>query len=267
MENPDGFDAQLSILRSDINFDHTIMGIYLWEILSSVDFDVKLFYKNKSSIWVKMLYLASRYSALIAITCIVLGENSPGGFRCKPWSVVTAGAIYSAYQCSSALIALRAILIWEKDIRVITIAVAGLLALLGVNIFDMTKVSAVHDATIGACSYADSSSASINVILLFTFDTFFLLCTIVGLIRNYSTASRYSLWRFLWNQGVIWIAIATVAELPTIILTKLNINPVLSEFFFTSQIAILAAGATRMYRSLSKFLHPQKNSDTSYSMD
>jgi len=103
-----------------------------------------------------------------------------------------------------------------------------------------------------ACIVQHTEANESNVTMTFSGDLFFLVAMLFGLLRM-KEARRLGLWKFLWNQGLIWIALATVAEAPTVVFLRLNLNQVMNVMFFTPEQLILVIGATRMYRTLSDF--------------
>jgi len=66
----------------------------------------------------------------------------------------------------------------------------------------------------------------------------------------------------LYQQCIIWIFLAGVAEIPPVVFLALNFNDPWNEMFTGMELTILTIGAARMYRSLTK-----QGSFTEYSSD
>ncbi|KZV66288.1 hypothetical protein PENSPDRAFT_655000 [Peniophora sp. CONT] len=72
----------------------------------------------------------------------------------------------------------------------------------------------------------------------------------MGLQINWRDARRYRMWHMLWTQGMIYLMIAALAEVPNVTLLILDINPVLNTILGSPETITLALCATRMFRSL-----------------
>jgi hypothetical protein len=89
------------------------------------------------------------------------------------------------------------------------------------------------------------------MIVSFLTDVSLLIIMLVGLFRldchrNGASASG----RILWNQGVIWLLLTTVAGVVPIVFAFLDLNEPLSTIFRVPWIIAMSMAATRMYRAL-----------------
>jgi hypothetical protein len=83
-------------------------------------------------------------------------------------------------------------------------------------------------------------------------DLVLLSLMLIGL-RRYGDVGMYGLWRFLHRQGLLWLLLVTVAEIPTTVFIYLNLNDYLNLMFQTPELIMMAVGATRIYRSLADY--------------
>ncbi|KAI0319100.1 hypothetical protein OF83DRAFT_1112181 [Amylostereum chailletii] len=74
-----------------------------------------------------------------------------------------------------------------------------------------------------------------------------------GLLRH-REARNFGVCRFLWNQGLIWIAAAVVAEIAPVVFLGLDLNDAFNLMFQPSEMIILSIAATSMYRGLTNFV-------------
>jgi len=58
------------------------------------------------------------------------------------------------------------------------------------------------------------------------------------------------IWRLLYQQCIIWLALASFSEIPVVVFLILNLNDPWNEMMVGSALAMLSIGAARMYRSL-----------------
>ena len=99
------------------------------------------------------------------------------------------------------------------------LALAGLsfLAQFALLIHSVVIASATWETEMHGCVLEDSEHASLPLLsATFAVDTVLLLLMLVGLMQR-REARRHGVWRFLMNQGLVWLSIAAVAELPTVV--------------------------------------------------
>jgi len=82
-----------------------------------------------------------------------------------------------------------------------------------------------------------------------TFYAFLLTAMLVGLLRQ-RQARSFGVWKMLCQQGWVWFALAVAAEVPTLTLVLLNINPALNLLFQVPRVVIASIGTTAMFRML-----------------
>jgi hypothetical protein len=97
-------------------------------------------------------------------------------------------------------------------------------------------------------------STKLNTITTLVTDIALLLIMLIGLLRlGFHEPGVYGLGRLLWRQGIVWLFIATIAEIPPVVFISLNLNDPLDYMFSFPAMVIMTIAATRIYRSLSNF--------------
>ncbi|KZV66344.1 hypothetical protein PENSPDRAFT_93953 [Peniophora sp. CONT] len=243
--------------ESFIKLQHVLMGIYLWEYVINLPFDYKVLTSKKKSTqrrvpWIKAIYLSCRFMGVAAIVSIVAGLDINGPINCQAWVTVSFTFSYIALCLASGLIAIRVLTIWAWNKFVTTIAIIGLGVQAWTLIHNIVEIRAIYVPTAGTCLTVNPHSGTPNVTATFVLDMLLLVLMLVGLWRM-RDAGRFQLWRILLNQGLFWLTLATVAELPTVIFIFLNVNPVLDTIFYSPELICLIIGATRLYRSLAEY--------------
>jgi len=128
---------------------------------------------------------------------------------------------------SSILIGIRVIAIWNRDIKVVIPVVTTLVIEIGFLTFATYKVDGAWYPMEGICGYVNIQTALPTTIATVLCDAFLVLVMLSGLLRSRG-AHRFRIWRILWNQGVLWLIIVTIAEIPTIFMVHANFNQILS---------------------------------------
>jgi len=103
------------------------------------------------------------------------------------------------------------------------------------------------------CITRNVDSIKLYSISLLSTDVVLLLIALVGLFRLRGHGT-FSLGRLLWKQGIVWLFLAIIAEVPPVLFLNLNLNDSLSIMFQFPGLIVLAIAATRVYRSLTDFI-------------
>ncbi|KAH9968299.1 hypothetical protein BJV74DRAFT_868749 [Russula compacta] len=161
---------------------------------------------------------------------------------------------YIAVASSSLLIALRAIAIWNKSKVVVGLASSVWLTNLSFLVLGITKIHSTWVPALSSCSSLDVESNKATMIVLFVSDIVLLLTMLFGLLRlrRYG-GGTFELARLLWTQGVIWLMLATIAEVTPVVFMCLNLNDAFDMMFLMPALMTMSIAATRMYRSLADF--------------
>ncbi|KZV75857.1 hypothetical protein PENSPDRAFT_748266 [Peniophora sp. CONT] len=250
-----------------IKLQHALGGVYIWELVMGIKYDLQLLKKRQrhaSSIWAKWVYLACRYCALGAVVTIFAGFNVTSEINCKVWIIFVFIWAFFAIQLASTLIAIRVVAIWHNSTIMIGLCTAVLATQLAFFAHELSQADAAWLPTNSTCLVLDTQTSKANVTTTLLTDLFLLVVMLVGLFR-WREARTSDVWKLLWNQGLIWLALATIAEVPTVVFVWLNLNQVMNLVFFTPEMIILVIGATRMYRRLSAHFTAVFDPSTGYS--
>jgi len=154
---------------------------------------------------------------------------------------------------SSLLIMLRIIAIW-KDKLVVALVLAVWLADASILIHGVTQIHAKWVPLSLACGPPNTQSTKLAITTMPVTDITLLVIMLVGLLRlRHRGGGKFNLGRLLWKQGVIYLLVATIAEIPPVVSIYLDLNPAFDLMFLTPSLITMSIAATRMYRSLSDF--------------
>ncbi|KAI0056988.1 hypothetical protein BV25DRAFT_1920530 [Artomyces pyxidatus] len=235
-----------------IKLDHVLGGIYMWEIVTSLDYEWSIVAGKRPYGWTLWVYLLCRWSALIAWAILFGGLDSSAPINCEAWNSSFYSFAFISLGSASFLIVLRIYAIWDKSLPIMVIAVAVWLASVALNIRGIAVGRSVYNPTTASCLNLDTNSSFANAVGILASDVILLLLMLAGLIRA-RTARKFGLWKLLFHQGVAWLSIAAIAEVPTVVFVALNLNDAWNLMFQPVELLILVVGATRMYRSLTDY--------------
>ncbi|VDB92398.1 unnamed protein product [Peniophora sp. CBMAI 1063] len=249
--DPSVLATEYSIL---IKMQYTLCGLYIWELLLGLRFDWLLLKRQDQRPWstlAKWLYLACRYAPMMTLTTIFVGFQAPAGTNCKVWVICLYIIGSLAIECSSALIAIRVFALWNRSSFTMALSAIALAVQASSWIYQLIKADAIYQASTSGCAPTETRTNRVYITVTFLIDLGLLCAMFVGLARRRNAhASGSNMWRILWHQGLIWLTLATLAEVPTVTFLWLNLNQIMNLMFFSPEWMILAIAAARMYRVL-----------------
>ncbi|VDB95638.1 unnamed protein product [Peniophora sp. CBMAI 1063] len=233
---------------------HVICGLYLYEWVTTLDYECHFYTRRRAWTWTFGPYLLCRYSALGALVNLLLELNNPPMLDCTTWARMELLLPYLGVLMASLLIAVRTIAIWNRQPAIVAVALMGVLTSLALVIHSIVISWGTWNSNIRSCYLPDSAPTSLSVLAAtLAFDVLLLLLMLLGLFRR-RTARRCAIWNFLWKQGLIWLAIALAAEVPTVIIIALDFSSSINQAFQAVGVVVIVLAATRMYRSLTDIL-------------
>ncbi|KAI0291559.1 hypothetical protein BC826DRAFT_475921 [Russula brevipes] len=245
-----------------LNLMHFMAGIYLWDFFTTMWFEWHCITGKRRFKWTLLLYSISRIGAVATAICIVLIFNIPHKINCQQliiWTLVRSGKIfchchslpwyaqifgYTSFACVSVLIALRVIAIWSTNRFVVLLAIGMCLTNIGFLLYGITKVCSIWSPASGSCVLENTFRSRDNITVTVATDLAQLIIMVVGLLR--SPRRKGSIARHLYNQGLIWLAAAMVAEVPSAVFINLNLNDAWNVMFQDFSFFVMVISATRI---------------------
>ncbi|KAI0294360.1 hypothetical protein BC826DRAFT_341273 [Russula brevipes] len=170
---------------------HAMGGIFLWEFFTTLDYEWSIIRGRRPYRWTIWIYSLTRLAGLMSVILNIVGMSVSTPFNCQLWIVFQVFFCRTAGAAGSLLIVLRIIAIWNRN----KYAMVTALGLFGINVaFSIqgnARVRAKWDDARLACSNEDS---------------------------------RFGLSQLLWKQGLLWLLLATAAEVPPAVFILLNLN-------------------------------------------
>jgi len=156
--------------------------------------------------------------------------------------------IYTSFACASVLISLRMIAVWNRQ-PIIVFLTGGMVILnIAFMIRGITMYRARWSTAESGCELVNTPESRDNITVTVATDIVQLILMVIGLWR-YRRANQ-SIVQYMYIQGLVWLAAATFAEIPSAIFINLDLNDAWNLMFqyFSYYTAVICA--TRMYRDL-----------------
>ncbi|KAI0056440.1 hypothetical protein BV25DRAFT_1920985 [Artomyces pyxidatus] len=236
-----------------LKLNHVIGGLYIWEMVTTCRFELNVLRGKRPYRWTIWIYLLVRTSTLLTIILFFIDNDAWGLRNCKAWGIVIYIFAYIGAASASCIILIRTVAIWNFHPPVITLCLAVWLASKALNVRDVTMIKSVYQPQFGLCMPIETNKSFANTLGILVTDFTLLTTMLVGLRRLRTGDEPIGLWRLLFHQGLIWLALATIAEVPNVIMAGINLSDPWNIMFQLTALVILAISATRMYRDLSEY--------------
>ncbi|KAI0274133.1 hypothetical protein BGY98DRAFT_96042 [Russula aff. rugulosa BPL654] len=233
-------------------------GIFVWEFLITLDYEWNIIRGNRPYGWTIWVYSLTRVATLATVALNMFNVDATSQIDCQVTADLQFIFAYLALATSSLLMVIRIIAIWDRK-RIIVAFVTGVwginIAFLIQGVLRFRSSWGVNTVSEGCVFYLDS--IRLSTVVGFVTDTILLFFMLFGLYRlRRRGGGLMALGRLLWNQGVVWLLLAVVAELTPMVFILLNLNQILNLTFQVPWVISMSIASTRMYRSLSNFLSP-----------
>ncbi|KAI0275777.1 hypothetical protein BGY98DRAFT_990556, partial [Russula aff. rugulosa BPL654] len=252
-EDPAVVAGDIAVLKK---FLCLVDGFFIWEFMTTLGYEWDIIQKRLRYRWSIWIYSLTRVATFVMVAINVFNLDATTPINCQFTMVSQFVLAYLALVCSSFLIVLRIIAIWDKN-KIIVVVSTGMW---GTNVVFLIQgvwgVNSFH-STFGTenCVASNLTSIRLSTIVAFVTDIILLSIMLIGLSRmRHRGSGTMTLGRVLWNQGVIWLVVAVVAELTPTVFICLNLNEPLNLMFQIPWVITMSIAATRMYRSLSEFI-------------
>ncbi|KZV71912.1 hypothetical protein PENSPDRAFT_377369 [Peniophora sp. CONT] len=229
-------------------------GIYFHELVAHLPFDWRLLMRPDSQRTTaaqiaKWTYLMCRLLLVVFAVCSTTG-SFPDHPDCRALYKLLSGTGFLAIICSSTLLSIRVAAIWKWDRRVVTLVTLNCLATLACAVYLIVTVDSTYNEDVRNCALSGVHNDLYPSIAVLIGDCVLLTLLLVGLRRNWSGARQFHMWHVLWTQGLLYLFLATLVEVPLVGLLIVNLNSVMNTILVPPEVIILGIGATRMFRSL-----------------
>ncbi|KAI0056581.1 hypothetical protein BV25DRAFT_1920831 [Artomyces pyxidatus] len=223
-------------------------GIYIWEFVTTCDFEVDILRGKRQYRWTVWVYLCVRVSTLVAFT-FIFTIGSPSTCRARDIAIYTLS--YTSTASASLTIIIRITALWNHHRAALALSFIVWSASTALNIQDLTLVTSKYVTSRGM--YAEINEQRYSKRRRSPRVGF----TAVGDYVCGPPSSRQRKGRSIRTLALAFpsgkhLALATIAEVPCIVMLGLNLNS-WNVMLPPAALTILAIAATRMYRDLADY--------------
>ncbi|KAI0047549.1 hypothetical protein FA95DRAFT_1678996 [Auriscalpium vulgare] len=240
------FEDQLTLTK----FVHFFIGLYLWDLVTTLDFEWSVITRARSYKWTMLLHTGSRLFALGDVIVTLSGLDAVTEIDCKSW-VFTAWLLASIGPLLlSILVILRIIAIWERNKYVLVFSAVATMANLAFLLKGLISSKAVWNPAVDVCAMIDPLGRRSFIYGMFTTDVILLALMFFGLLRWRPMGQRGGVFELLYHQGFMWMFVLAGAHIPPMVMYGLDIDDPWNITFTVSATFLTTIGATRLYRGL-----------------
>jgi len=123
---------------------------------------------------------------------------------------------------------LCAIAIWNFDVIVSLILFGVFSGGVALHIRLLVTATGTYNPMMDSCIAPHARGALANKLGVLVVDVVLLLAMLIGLLRH---RNPVGIWKMLYQQCIIWIALALIAEIPVVVFHSLNLNTAWNDMF------------------------------------
>jgi hypothetical protein len=248
------WQSQEEIVKDGVAFGrfmHALLGLYIWEWFTSLDFDWQFITGKKKFRWPMIFYFLNRYVLLVALIGIAVALNVTSEVDCQ--------ALYTFNQClgnaaiglASINLSLRTMAVWSQNKYLVTFLVLVILGHWSLLLHGILLTAVWVPGTGCVISGTNNRILAISFIYSMVFD-FVVLCLTAFKLLSPRTG-RSQLVKLIFQDGLIYFLIAFLANLLATIFMLLNLNAVMSIIANVPAAIASSIVACRVVRRLNQF--------------
>ncbi|VDB95224.1 unnamed protein product [Peniophora sp. CBMAI 1063] len=234
---------------------HACLGWAIWEYVSHFHYEWDVYRGNRRYRWTIWVYTSCRLAMLSTFTFHAIAINGGTWRHCTTLFMAGMASAYVAISLASLLIVLRITAVWEKKPVVVTVSYIAWLTCLALNVYNVTTLRAAYDGSSRGCLPYDTKSFVFNSIGILASDTVLLVLMLAGILRVRRNAVKNGISRVLYRQGVVWLIVAILVEVPAVAFALLELNDPLTVMFQPVELVSLVICAGHMYRGLLEYVY------------
>ncbi|TFK46833.1 hypothetical protein OE88DRAFT_1637724 [Heliocybe sulcata] len=232
-------------------FMHCLIGLYIWEFVTSLPFDWEFISGKKRFRWPMIFYFANRYFLLFALIGIAIVLNVTTPINCQ--------ALYTIIQCfgnasiglASINLSIRTMAVWSQKWYIVVPLVVVILGHWSMLLHGILLTAAYIPGQGCAITNTNNTLLAATFIYSMCFD-FSVLCLTAAKLA-YPWTGRSALFKMIFSDGLIYFLVAFLANLIATIFMLLDLNAVMSIIANVPAAIASTIVACRVVRRLTKF--------------
>ncbi|KAI0049116.1 hypothetical protein FA95DRAFT_1557226, partial [Auriscalpium vulgare] len=234
-----------------VKYIHIVAAMLVWEIATTLDFEwsfVTGARAYKRTIW---LYSGCRLSALVAAVLILVDFNASARMDCKAWLSVHWLSSGCALVLVTLLIILRVLAIWKWNRFVVVTVIGSTLPSAVFLVQSLVGAKVAWDPVSRMCLILNPENRRFYVWAVLGGDVTLFALMLAGLLRlRVAGTSARGVWHVLYTQGIQWVFVVMMSEVPPAAMLVLNFSDPWDLIFTFGGFVFPVIGATRQYRGL-----------------
>jgi len=234
-----------------VKFMHALLGLYIWEWFTSLSFDWQFLSGKRKFRWPMAFYFLNRYCLLFALIGIVIAANVTTEIDCQALYTFDQLVGNAAIGLASINLSLRTMALWSQRWYIVVPLVLIILGHWSLLLHGILLKAAWVPGEGCIITETNSTVLAATFIYSMVFDFIVLLLTAFKLCFGSGTRSR--LMGLIFGDGLIYFAIAFLANLIATTFMLLDLNPVMSIIANVPAAIASTIVACRVVRRLSDF--------------
>ncbi|EIM91065.1 uncharacterized protein STEHIDRAFT_91040 [Stereum hirsutum FP-91666 SS1] len=230
------------------NLLHVLLGLYIWEVGLSLDFDLQFILRRRKFLWPMAFYFIGRYSMLLALIGVVIGLNVTSEINCQGLFIFSQLFGNIAIAMSAINLSVRTMAIWGRARHIVIPLTLALIGFAGVLLRGIIGVRDIWVPASG-CTIVSSQQTILRTIYIYgmSLDMIVLLLT---LYRLGFGKERSPLMKLLLADGLVYFIITFTSNMIAVIFMMLNLNAVMAVIADVPAVVICTIASCRAVRRL-----------------
>jgi len=239
------------------DFVHALFGLYIWELLISLNFDVEYLVGKRRFKWPMTFYFLNRYLMLANFIGIVLWTDITNPVNCAALYICIQVFANMSLGLAGINLALRTMAIWNMSRSVVmplALIIAGHLSLLLLSAIGI-PLRATWIEGRGCSANSDSILMLTTLIYTICFNLGVLVLTAWGLAFKFGKKRSSRVATLIFKDGLIFFIAAFLVDIIAVVFIVLDMNPImltLANVLPTTLSTIVACRAVRRLANLNR---------------
>ncbi|CAE6522150.1 unnamed protein product [Rhizoctonia solani] len=234
-----------------------LLGLYTWEVFNTLEFDYNILLNWREFKWpmsLQAVYFVCRYSIWVGVIMLIVANNLTNELNCQVFYTIIQLFGNIAIGTASALLMLRGIAIWSRNLYVLFGLLLVALGHWAILFLGVISVRSVWNTQANVCVVTGTSTTLLRLIYGYTmaFDLTVLVVSTAGLLRS-GGWNGSDLWKLLFRDGIVYFVVAFVGNAIAAVFTILHLNAAMDIMFTVPAAVFSTTVACRAVRRLSEW--------------
>ncbi|KAH9970977.1 hypothetical protein BGW80DRAFT_519615 [Lactifluus volemus] len=200
---------------------HTLAGLYIWEYLTTFDFEWQVYTGRRPWKWPYFVYIATRTLTLMCIIISLVIFDNTREVDCEALLRPLLVTAWLGGTSGTFLLTLRGIAIWGRNRGVVILNGFFWLVGLAASFYAITRGRSHWSSELRVCVMTAMVDYKWCLLMRFISDFVLLGTMVLGVFRKRDPTH---LWDMLYLQALFWVSAAILSEVPDVIMPFININ-------------------------------------------